>query len=84
MIISVPNRKIFFSDEDILDEESLGELLMLDGSADIFQKLKLNFGKVVKLKNHFKTIIERKMATKKAFKKSLSQQWHFWSQEILK
>lgn len=65
MIISVSNRKISPLDEDIVDEESFGELLIMDGTAAIFGKLKLNFGKIVKLKKHFKTIVERTMATPK-------------------
>ncbi|KXJ21235.1 hypothetical protein AC249_AIPGENE1446 [Exaiptasia diaphana] len=49
-----------FKDEDIIDQDTLGELLVMDSEAEIFKKLNLNFGKVIKLKNHFKSLLERK------------------------
>ena len=62
----------FVVDEDITEEESLMELLRKEADAAIFKSLGLNFGKVVKLKREFKSLLEHESATNK---KKGSHQW---------
>jgi len=58
---------LFLTDEDITDEEGFKALLRENNDSQIFSKLGLTFGKVVKIKEAFKEFLPSQACQEKSF-----------------